>query len=551
MVRSRKKSSTDNDTEVVATPSRRSGRARKTVSYGEEDEIPQALLEGVVEDLSEEEVKPKRGGRRKKSNAGTTTAAKPRGRRASKATVQDPIPEEGAAVPDAEVSSQESATSEPVKTIEEETSSQESQETTNGTSDQAAEVEQQEQKEEEEKKNGEIKSTSEQVDGSTGKPSDHHTEDSKEDKNNCKLEKEKAQEEEEEQTTTKEEEPELPDFEEPEEKKEEPFEMIEKDDIPKEVEKEVESEKEEEKEDEKEEDPDMLQLDANIDEDMELNKAPEIKADDEKKEERKRRWQSDEKEKSPIPERKRRNSVKKTDTRDLSPPPGEPSATVHITNLVRPFTLPQLKDFLAVHGEYSDFWIDKIKSNCFVKYNEVDSAINCRKLIHGKKWPSSNPKTLRVMYSTEVKMQSAKEGTIDTASYKRPENIRREKRRSASRSPVRGMRSENEFVKDSKRREKSPEESAESEEDDDDVGGICLDDLFKKTKTVPSVYWLPLTDEEIKARDDAREERKKAREERRKASEERRTKPRKRSKSKSRSKSRSRSRSNKRSRSRS
>ena len=84
----------------------------------------------------------------------------------------------------------------------------------------------------------------------------------------------------------------MPDFEEPEEKKEEPFEMIEKgkvffevkfkkiffpDDIPKEVEKEVESEKEDEKEDEKEEDPDMLQLDANIDEDMELNKAPEIK----------------------------------------------------------------------------------------------------------------------------------------------------------------------------------------------------------------------------------------------------------------------------------
>ena len=28
---------------MVATPSRRSGRARKTVSYGEEDEIPQAL----------------------------------------------------------------------------------------------------------------------------------------------------------------------------------------------------------------------------------------------------------------------------------------------------------------------------------------------------------------------------------------------------------------------------------------------------------------------------------------------------------------------------
>ena len=70
-------------------------------------------------------------------------------------------------------------------------------------------------------------------------------------------------------------------------------------------------------------------------------------------------------EKSP----KRRHSIKKTDerVREPSPPPGEPMHVVHITNLVRPFTLGQLKDFLQVHGDYSDFWIDKIKSNCFVK----------------------------------------------------------------------------------------------------------------------------------------------------------------------------------------
>ena len=135
----------------------------------------------------------------------------------------------------------------------------------------------------------------------------------------------------------------------------------------------------------------MLQLDANIDEDMDLNKAEEPKdesknqkvcfsnyfpliklslkekeEEDEKKEERKRRWKSDEKsETSP----KRRHSIKKTDERirEPSPPPGEPMHVVHITNLVRPFTLGQLKDFLQVHGDYTDFWIDKIKSNCFVK----------------------------------------------------------------------------------------------------------------------------------------------------------------------------------------
>ena len=81
-------------------------------------------------------------------------------------------------------------------------------------------------------------------------------------------------------------------------------------------------------------------------------------------------------------------------------------------------------------------------------------------------------------------MQSAKEGTLDTASTKRPENIRREKRRSASRSPVRGMRryflgfvqktdfflfSDREFENDSKKREKVEESAEESEEDDDEA----------------------------------------------------------------------------------
>merc|ERR1712021_275978 len=155
MVRSRKKSSTDNDTgDVVATPSRRSGRARKTVSYGEEDEIPVALLEGNVDDLSEEEVKPKRG-RRKKSNASSTTSTNSstpakRERRALKAQLaEEPIKEgeEGE---------------------EEEMNSQTSQETIEET---------------EKEENGH----SEQVDGSTDrKPSDGES-----NQNNCKLEKEK------------------------------------------------------------------------------------------------------------------------------------------------------------------------------------------------------------------------------------------------------------------------------------------------------------------------------------------------------------------------
>merc|ERR1712228_696484 len=112
-------------------------------------------------------------------------------------------------------------------------------------------------------------------------------------------------------------------------------------------------------------------------------------------------------------------------------------------------TLNQLKDFLKVPGEFDEqlFWIDKIKSNCYVKYNDIESAIKCRKLIHGKKWPSSNPKTLRVMYSSETALERAKTGKVQNI-------VTREKNRSASRSPRRfgGMRSEQDFERDRKRK---------------------------------------------------------------------------------------------------
>merc|ERR1712096_475982 len=43
-----------------------------------------------------------------------------------------------------------------------------------------------------------------------------------------------------------------------------------------------------------------------------------------------------------------------------------------------------------------------------------------------------------------------------------------------------------------------------------------LDDLFKKAKSQPCIYWLPCTEEDIERREKEREEREKRREEKRK-----------------------------------
>lgn len=57
-------------------------------------------------------------------------------------------------------------------------------------------------------------------------------------------------------------------------------------------------------------------------------------------------------------------------TRPPSPPKHKQSCILFITNLVRPFTLPQLKNLLQRTGRIAEdgFWIDRIKSKCYVKY---------------------------------------------------------------------------------------------------------------------------------------------------------------------------------------
>lgn len=54
-----------------------------------------------------------------------------------------------------------------------------------------------------------------------------------------------------------------------------------------------------------------------------------------------------------------------------SPPKNNSSNILYITNLVRPFTVLQLKGLLARTGKIVEdgFWIDKIKSKCFVKFD--------------------------------------------------------------------------------------------------------------------------------------------------------------------------------------
>ncbi|CAG0891562.1 unnamed protein product [Darwinula stevensoni] len=92
----------------------------------------------------------------------------------------------------------------------------------------------------------------------------------------------------------------------------------------------------------------------------------------------------------------------KKDRGDLTPPHYPPSQVIVITNLVRPFTIAQLKELLGRTGTLLEgkFWIDRIKSKCYAMYQSKEEAIETRRALHGVKWPVSNPKELFVDFAT-------------------------------------------------------------------------------------------------------------------------------------------------------
>ncbi|XP_048867456.1 apoptotic chromatin condensation inducer in the nucleus isoform X3 [Brienomyrus brachyistius] len=241
-------------------------------------------------------------------------------------------------------------------------------------------------------------------------------------------------------------------------------------------------------------------------------------------------------------------------TKQPSPPRGKITNIVHVCNLVRPFTLGQLKELLSRTGTLleEDFWIDKIKSHCYVTYSSTEEALATRSALHGVKWPQSNPKFLSVDFAEKEEVDfhrglvvpergpgeeppgpAARPLERDQRAEREREMERRERARGErewDRDKVRDFGRPGEEREGAERRSrsrdrerrrkergKSKERKADKKEKaPEEPPAKLLDDLFYKTKAAPCIYWLPLTDEQVVQREKERAERMKEREKRRK-----------------------------------
>ncbi|XP_056640447.1 apoptotic chromatin condensation inducer in the nucleus-like isoform X2 [Diorhabda sublineata] len=240
----------------------------------------------------------------------------------------------------------------------------------------------------------------------------------------------------------------------------------------------------------------------------------------------------------------RKISIVEDTAAKLQPPPSPAknpvSEILYITNLVRPFTLKQLKELLERTGKIKEggFWTDRIKSKCYVQYETIEQAETTRNALHGINWPIGNGKQLVIDYATEDDMEKAKNPVSlpspaipekfpqkenrapevvenrnrdrEREEEKEPEkeerrwepserewNKSRDHHRKHSRSPSRGR--DRERARKHSRKSYTPEDIGRKKhkKQDDSVPQKLMDDLFLKTKTTPSIYWQPLSPQEI------------------------------------------------------
>ena len=174
----------------------------------------------------------------------------------------------------------------------------------------------------------------------------------------------------------------------------------------------------------------------------------------------------------------------------------EASSALVVEGLVRPYTLPSLRQLLrSAGGEFedaSDFWISGIRDRAVVVLASPEQAEATLAALDGLEWPAGNRKVLRVRSLPELAARRAMvEGSLPFPPSAAPARPAAAAPKAAAAAPA----------------EPKPA-SATARLLDARAGpplargrgGSSLDELFHKTLTTPCLYWLPLTAEEVRAK---------------------------------------------------
>ncbi|KAJ6834469.1 apoptotic chromatin condensation inducer in the nucleus [Iris pallida] len=217
-----------------------------------------------------------------------------------------------------------------------------------------------------------------------------------------------------------------------------------------------------------------------------------------------------------------RRSLSRTETsisaeapkeRVVPPPLGAATTSLRINNFLRPFTLKAVQELLGKTGTFSDFWMDHIKTHCYVTYPSVEEAVATRNALYNLQWPSNGGRFLTAEFVDPQEVKTRLEApqssapvisspTIPTASPFQPQTQvvqpPRHPLRQQQLPPPPPLPPPPALSNPLPIRERLPPPPPPPKKPEPSI--VTLDDLFKKTIATPRIYYLPLSEEQVAAR---------------------------------------------------
>ncbi|XP_044501253.1 apoptotic chromatin condensation inducer in the nucleus-like isoform X2 [Mangifera indica] len=202
----------------------------------------------------------------------------------------------------------------------------------------------------------------------------------------------------------------------------------------------------------------------------------------------------------------RSDSVVSDDTakeRVVPPSPKSPTNSLRVDHFVRPFTLKAVHELLGKTGSFTCFWMDHIKTHCYVTYSSVDEAMETRKALYNIQWPPNNggrPLVAEFVDPQEVKMRAEAPPQLSATpvSVPPPAPPALQPQPSTHQPAPRQQLAPPPPVSNSapaRERFTLPLPPPTPEKVDPPI--MTLDDLFRKTKATPCIYYLPLSEGQV------------------------------------------------------
>ncbi|XP_057807064.1 uncharacterized protein LOC131021788 [Salvia miltiorrhiza] len=212
--------------------------------------------------------------------------------------------------------------------------------------------------------------------------------------------------------------------------------------------------------------------------------------------------------------------------RVVPPSSRPPTTSLRIDRFLRPFTLKAVQELLGKTGTVTSFWMDHIKTHCFVSYSSVEEALETRNAVYNLQWPTNGGRLLVAEFVDPEEVKSHVEAPLASPATPSPSTTptptqppsaaqpspRQQLLKQQIPTPLPPPPLSNPPAHVRERLHPPREQPVPARDrlnlppppplpvplpEKVDPPIVTLDDLFRKTKATPRIYYLPLSDEVV------------------------------------------------------